>query len=89
MTKKVLFISDFDQTGSGYMQISTNIALGLANNGYDVKCIGLSYKGEQHYYPFSIFPCDSFMMAKGEYHNLVTMWHPDVISIAADKFLRS
>lgn len=84
MDKKVLFISDFDQTGSGYMQISTNIALGLANNGYDVKCIGLSYKGEQHRHPFSIFPCDSFLMAKGEYHNLLTLWHPDVTVCCLD-----
>lgn len=84
MSKKVLFISDMDQTGSGYMQISTNIAIGLAKNGYDVKCIGLSYKGEQHYHPFSIFPCDSFLMAKGEYHNLLTLWHPDVTVCCLD-----
>ena len=60
------------------------MAIGLANNGYEVKCIGLSYKGEQHYHPFSIFPCDSFLMAKGEYHNLLTLWHPDVTVCCLD-----
>lgn len=81
---RVLFISDFGQDGSGYMNISTNLAVGMAKMGHDVKCIGLAYKGEQHYYPFSIFPCSSVQEALAEYHNILQIWNPEVTVVCLD-----
>lgn len=84
MDKKILFISDASQEGSGYMNISVNLAIGLAKRGYDLKWIGLGYKGQQHYHPFSILPCNNFNEINGEYHNMVLMWKPDITVCTLD-----
>ena len=82
--KKVLFISDLAVEGSGYMQISINLALGLVKSGYEVKCIGLRYNGEEHNHPFSILPCAGFQEANLEYYNITTLWKQDVTVVALD-----
>lgn len=84
MDKKILFISDASQEGSGYMNISTNLAVGLSKKGYDLKWIGLGYRGQQHYYPFSILPCGSFAEVNAEYHNMNAIWQPDLTICALD-----
>ncbi len=43
--KKILYISDLDFKGSGYMQVSVPLCRGLAEMGYDVRVIGLNYGG--------------------------------------------
>lgn len=86
--KKVLFISDFAVEGSGYMQISTNLALGLVDAGYDVKCIGLRYEGQEHNHPFSIFPCSGFQEVNLEYYNINGRWQQDITITALDIFMQ-
>lgn len=81
---KVLFISDLAVEGSGYMQISTNLALGLVKSGYEVKCIGLRYNGEEHNHPFSILPCANFQEANLEYYNITSLWKQDITVVALD-----
>jgi glycosyltransferase involved in cell wall biosynthesis len=52
----IVFASDFDLRGSGYMNISVSLCTQLANHGYDVIALGLGYKRQEHNYPFKIIP---------------------------------
>lgn len=81
---KVLFISDLGQSGSGYQNISSNLAVGMTRMGHEVRCIGLGYHGEEQYYPFSIYPCGGIDESKAEYHNLLQMWKQDITVGALD-----
>ena len=51
---KIVVITDFDDTGSGYRNLCTPLLIGLAQKGYDIKVVGLSYRGLEHNYPFSV-----------------------------------
>lgn len=82
--KKILYISDFDFKGSGYLNISIPICSNLSNLEYDVKCIGLNYKGEEHRLNFSIIPCNSFQDACAMLNNLKFQWNPDIVIVAMD-----
>ena len=53
---KVLVITDMDSVGSGYKYICAPLFTQLSGYGYDIKVIGLSYRGEEHEYPFSLIP---------------------------------
>jgi len=52
----IVFISDLDLKGSGYMHIAANICQGLQRKGHDVKALGWGYTGEEHPFDFSIIP---------------------------------
>ncbi|KKM79680.1 hypothetical protein LCGC14_1347430, partial [marine sediment metagenome] len=41
----ILFISDFDLTGSGYMNIAISLCNELARRGYNIKALGMGYNG--------------------------------------------
>lgn len=84
MTKKVLFLSDFTPTGSGYLNISAPLCAGMSDMGYEVKAIGMGYKGEPHDYNFSVIPCLDFKDAHGMIHNLKQLWNFDVFVVALD-----
>lgn len=81
---KVVFISDFNLRGSGYLNISVPLCRGLADRGFDVKAVGLGYTGEEHPFNFSIIPCQSFSDAHAMTNNLFYQWKPDVVVIAMD-----
>ena len=81
---KIIWISDFGTGGSGYFNISSQLCQGLAERGYDIKAIGLEYKGEQHDFDFSIIPAANFQLAHAIGGNLVGLWKPDVIVTALD-----
>lgn len=81
---KIVYLSDLDIRGSGYKNISVPLCNGLAKKGHDIKVIGLQYKGEEHYYPFSIIPCQRFLDASAMIRNLKRMWQPDVIVASMD-----
>ena len=51
----ILYISDFDLRGSGYMNIGIGLCTELAKN-YDVFAIGLGYNRQEHTHPFKIIP---------------------------------
>lgn len=84
MGKKILYISDLDFKGSGYMQISVPLCKGLVEMGYDIRIIGLNYAGNEHDFPFSIIPCNNFKDAHAMIHNLNILDKPDVVIVALD-----
>ena len=54
----ILYISDFDLSGSGYMRIGTNLCNELhVNHDIGVIAIGMGYDGREHHWSFSITPC--------------------------------
>lgn len=53
----ILFLSDFDQRGSGYMNIATNLCTELVlNHGRQVTALGVGYDGREHNHPFGLLP---------------------------------
>lgn len=52
----IIYVSDFDLGGSGYMNIGVALCNQLAEAGYDVIALGLGYKGQEYFYPFKIVP---------------------------------
>lgn len=54
----IIYISDFDLAGSGYMNLSVALCNQLAQNGYEVLSLGLGYNGQEHHYPFKIVPAE-------------------------------
>lgn len=81
---KILAITDMDSSGSGYKNICTPLFKGLAEVGYEIRTVGLMYRGEEHQLPFSIIPAQTVEDAFGMASNLVYMWRPDIILVALD-----
>lgn len=81
---KIVWISDFDATGSGYLNITVPSCAGLSRAGHDVKVIGLQYKGEEHPFEFSVIPCFTLRESMAIAQNLHQMWHFDVMIVALD-----
>lgn len=84
MNKKIVFVSDFNFRGSGYLNISVPLCRGLAEKGFDIKAVGLGYTGEEHPFDFSIIPCQSFSDAHAMVNNLHYQWNPDIVIVALD-----
>lgn len=84
MNKKIVFISDFNFRGSGYLNISVPICDKLSQLGFDIKAIGLGYAGEEHPFGFSIVPCQSFNDSYAMLNNLNFQWKPDIVIVALD-----
>lgn len=84
--KKVLMISDMNQKGSGYQNITTNLGNGLVDAGYEVKVVGMDYKKEEHWNKFSLIPVSGQNVGEmfSMVHNLRLLWKPDVIVFAFD-----
>jgi len=81
---KICWISDFDATGSGYLNITVPLCARLSRNGHDVKVAGLQYRGEEHPFEFSVIPCNTIQETVAISHNLHNMWKFDVIIVALD-----
>jgi len=80
----LIWISDFDIIGSGYLNLSVPLCTGLANKGHNIKAIGIGYKGQEHFYPFSIIPCTSIQESLMMFQNIYNMWHYDALIVAMD-----
>jgi glycosyltransferase involved in cell wall biosynthesis len=90
----ILFISDFDLKGSGYMNIAVSLCNELATrHGFDVTALGIGYDMSEHNWPFSILPVEqSGMMGKipAMLHNFKAMaeqnvWKPvEAVIVALD-----
>ncbi len=52
----IIFISDLDLRGSGYMNIASSICQGLQHKGHEIKALGWGYEGQEHSFDFSIIP---------------------------------
>ena len=81
---KIAFVSDFNFSGSGYLNISIPICSALGNYGHEIKAVGLGYNGAEHDFPFSLIPCPSFQDAFAMINNLHYQWHPDFVIVALD-----
>jgi glycosyltransferase involved in cell wall biosynthesis len=68
-----------DATGSGYASITTALGSRLADMGHEVKIIGLSYRGEEHRFKFSLFPCPGLQDAFAMLQNMKVLFNPDVV----------
>lgn len=84
MGKKILVITDMDSNGSGYRNICIPLFTELSKLDYDTKVVGLMYRGEEHYHPFSIIPAGNVQEMVGIGKNLIQMWWPDVVIVAMD-----
>lgn len=84
MNKKIVYVSDLDFKFSGYSTLSIPLLTGLAGLGYDIKCAGLNYHGEEHWHPFSIIPCNDIQDVTAVVNNLHYLWQPDIIMVAMD-----
>ncbi len=52
----IIFLSDFDLKGSGYMNIALALCEQLVLHGKKVTALGIGYTGEEHNWPFSLIP---------------------------------
>jgi len=86
MKKNILWLTDADFRGSGYMYLSVPLCDGLQENN-DVKMLGLGYKGEPHNFNFSVIPVgnmeEAHMMIRNFLH-APNMWRPDILVVALD-----
>lgn len=81
---KIMVLTDFDSVGSGYKTLAVPILTHLALMGHEIKVAGLMYRGEEHWHPFSIIPCQNFQEGVGAIQNLAKLWDFDVILVAMD-----
>ena len=61
----ILVISDFDLSGSGYMNIAVSLCNELhVKHGFDVTALGIAYDMTEHNWPFSIIPVNQAGMLR-------------------------
>lgn len=60
----IIYVSDFDLRGSGYMNIAVALCTGLVEqHGRDVIALGFGYDGREHHHPFKIVPSKPSLVA--------------------------
>lgn len=83
---KILVLSHLSVVGSGYNNLILPILEELHKYNHEIKVIGLENKGEEHNFPFSIFPVPSadLKSAMAIAQNVLNLWHFDVFIVALD-----
>lgn len=81
---KIIYVSDMDIKGSGYMNISVPLCVGLAEKGHELAVIGLGYRNEEHHFPFKLLAAKDFGEVYAMIHNLRYMWTPEVVVASLD-----
>jgi len=81
---KLAVVSDFSLRGSGYLNIIAPLCTELANLGHQISAVGLGYRGEEHKFPFSIIPCNSYNDAQAMTNNLKFQWGAELFIVALD-----
>ena len=81
---RIVWMSDFDLRGSGYMNLSVPLCSGLVGNGHIVKAVGLGYQGDEHFFPFTLLPANTVKEAVGITQNLYNTEGFDVLIVALD-----
>src|SRR4030042_941732 len=81
---RIVWLSDMDLQGSGYLNLSIPLCSGLAARGHEVKVAALGYNGTEHNYDFSLVPAKSMQEALAVAQNLYNLWHFDVFVVALD-----
>lgn len=84
MGRRILVITDMADEGSGYKTLCGPLLTGLTERGHEIKVAGISYRGSEHHYPFSVIPTPTPEDAYAIAINLVQLWFPDVILVAMD-----
>lgn len=82
--RKILVLTDMDTIGSGYRSICAPLFTELAKMDYEVKIVGLSNRGEEHPYPFSILPANNVEEGEAIMGNMIQLWQPDIVVVALD-----
>lgn len=82
--RKILVLTDMDTIGSGYRSICAPLFTEIAKMDYDVKIVGLSNRGEEHPYPFSIIPANNVEEGEAIMGNMIQVWQPDILIVALD-----
>lgn len=82
----ILYLSDFDLSGSGYMRIGTRLCNELiGHHEMGVLAIGLGYDRREHHWPFSIVPCPSLQGAPAIINQLKSYGAPiEALVVALD-----
>lgn len=80
---KIAFVTDLSIIGSGYMSLSLPICVRLAQH-HELKVIGLGNRGEEHLFPFSIFPAQDMPTVMRTIQYLHAAWKFDVLIVALD-----
>ena len=86
---KILYITDMDICGSGYLNLSVPLCDGLSRRGHDVKAVGIGYRGQEHFYPFSIIPCASPQESLNMFQNIYNLWNYDALIVAMDVYIHN
>ena len=84
MNKRIAVITDTAFISSGYFNIGMPLCNGLAKLGYDIKVAGLGYKGEEHFWDFSIIPAENLKEVATITKNLENVWPFDIMLVALD-----
>ena len=79
---KICWITDMGV--SGYRNLSTPLCTKLAEAGHEIKVLGLGYQREEHWYPFSVIPCQNYNHIFAMTNNLLNMWDFDLMIVALD-----
>lgn len=82
--RKLLALTDMDESGSGYRNICVRLFSELSELGYDIKVAGLMYRGGEHRFPFGIIPAGGLDDAKAICNNLIYLWQPEAVLVAMD-----
>lgn len=81
---KIVWFSDFDLRGSGYLNLSVPLCAGLADLGHEVKVAALGYQAQEHFHNFSLIPAFDMGSAMNIIGNLNLLWKFDVLIVALD-----
>jgi len=82
--KKILVMTEMAFQGSGYYYLMSPILEGLSKLDYDIKVVGLSYKGEEYNYGFSIVGANSVQDGVAISQNIIKIWKPDLFICGLD-----
>lgn len=81
--KKIVYVTDLMATGSGYMSLSIPICMYLSRE-HEVRVVGLGNRGEQHPFPFPIYPAQNMETVMRTIQFLYSAWAFDVLIVALD-----
>lgn len=80
---KIVYLSDLNAQGSGYMSLSLPLCEGLSKL-HDVKVIGLGNQGEEHNFNFPIFPVRNLEEIIKTISGLWHLWQLEYLIVALD-----
>lgn len=81
---KLLVITDFDFQHSGYKNIAEKLLDEMALKDYEIKVLGLAYKGQEHNHNYSILPANNIYDIAQMAVNLDAYWKPDILLVMLD-----